>query len=114
VNIEALIETINVIFLAVFVFLTGGLVAALARRLYLYRAAKWPVPILLKRNLIFFGGFGALILESILLRVVGGDLFTGPTLLRLLYIAHYDVIATALFAYYLKVEVTDIDDPKKD
>jgi len=114
VNIAALIDTINTLALIVFIFLTGGLVAALTRRLYLYRAAQWPVPVLLKRNLIFFGGFGALILESVLLRVVGGDIFTGPTLLRLLFILHYDIIAIALFAYYLKVEVTDVDDPKKD
>jgi hypothetical protein len=105
------IATVNNIALIVTTFLLGGLIAVLGRRTYLYRKAGWKLPALLKRNLIFFGGLAGLIVESIVLRVVGGDLFTGDTLLRLLFVLHYDVIVVLLFAYYLKVEAVDVEDP---
>ena len=108
------INLVNLIALWLFVFVTGGLVAVLTRRLLLYRRAERPTPLLLKRNLVFFGGLAGLILESVALRVIGGDLFTGDTLLRLLFVLHYDIIAIALFVYYLKTEISDVNDPEPD
>lgn len=110
--IHDLIDLINSIALGLIIFLLGGLIAVLGRRLYLYRKAGWPIPALLRRNLIFFGGLGGLVAESIILRSVAGDLFTGDTLLRLAFILHYDIIVILLFSYYLKTEAVDIEDPQ--
>lgn len=110
-SIRDIIDVINLAALIVFIFLLGGMLAIMTRRLSLYRRAGWPTPALLRRNLIFFGGLGGLVLESIVLRVVGGDLFTADSLFRLGFIAQYDVVAIMLFAYYLKVEAIDVSDP---
>ena len=107
-----IIDGVNLIAVIMLVFLIGALVAILGRWWALYRRAGWAIPSLLKRNLIFFGGLGGLIIESIILRVVGGDLFTAPSLLRLLFVIHYDIIFVILFGYYLKVEALDMDDPQ--
>lgn len=114
IDYGSIIEAINLVAVVILVFLLGGLVTTLARRVWLYRRAQWPVPMLLRRNLIFFGGLGGLVAESIALRAIAGDLFTGDTLLRLLFVLHYDIITILLFSYYLKTEVTDINDPKDD
>lgn len=95
----------------VIVAVLGALVAVLGRRLFLYRRAGWTVPLLLKRNLILFGGLGGLVSEAIVLRAVFPEAFTGDTLLRLAFIIHYDVVVIALFLYYLKVEALDVEDP---
>lgn len=108
---KVIIDAINLGAVFILVFLVGALIAILGRRWALYRRAGWPIPTLLKRNLIFFGGLGGLIAEAVVLRVAGGDLFTAPSLLRLLFVIHYDIIFVLLFAYYLKVEALDVDDP---
>lgn len=113
-DFKALIDAINVGALVVFVFLLGSLLAILGRRTVLYRRAGWSLPLLLRRNLIFFGTLGLLAGESMILRVVGGDLFTEPSLLRLAFILQYDVVFIGALAYYVKTEAIDIEDPHDD
>ena len=113
IDYAAIIDSINLLAAVVLVFLLGALVFTLVRRAYLYRKAGWSLPLLLRRNLILFGALGFLVGESVILRAVGGTLFTAPSLLRLLFILHYDVIVVLAFAYYLKTEITDIEDPEE-
>lgn len=112
-TIHDAIEAVNAVALIVFIILSSALVAVLGRRIYMYRRAKWPIPLLLRRNLVFFGGLGGLVFESALLRVIGGALFTSDTILRLGFIVQYDVVALLLFSYYLKVEAMDVNDPRR-
>lgn len=112
-DIHSLIDVINVVAFGIVIFLIGGLVAVLGRRLVQYRRAGMTIPVLLRRNLIFFGGIGGLVIESVALRAIAGDLFTGDTLLRLIFVLHYDVIVILLFTYYLKTEALDLDDDQQ-
>lgn len=113
-DIAGTIDAINQIAVVALLVVLGGLLTVLGRRVYLYRKAGWSIPLLLKRNLVLFGGLGGLVAESILLRAWLPDLFTGPTLLRLGFVLHYDIIVIILFLYYLKVEAFDIEDPQGD
>lgn len=105
-----LINAVNGVAVLIFLVLLGAVIVSMSRRVILYRRAGLPMPVILKRGWLLFGAMGLLASESVVLRVLGGDLFTGPTLLRLAFIIQFDVIFLTALAYYTKTELFDVDD----
>lgn len=111
-TIGTITAIVNGIALVIFLLLLGATLFSLARRVYDYRMAGLPLPVILKRGFVLFLALGIIGAEATALRVLGVHLEDG-SVERLFFTVQYDVILLSALAYYTKTELFDIDDPDK-
>ena len=103
---------VNWVALVIFLLLLGATLFSMARRMYDYRTAGVPFPVLLKRGFVLFAALGLIGAEAVALRALGIVLEEG-SVERLAFTVQYDLILLGALAYYTKTELFDIDDPNK-
>lgn len=109
----ALLPILNLTALFLLVALLGAGIYGMVRRFVLFRRAQKNIPSILRRDLMLFGALALVGLESLGLRALGVDLTEADPFVRFLFVAHWDAILLAAFAYWVKVELLDVDDPDK-
>jgi len=107
--VVGVLAVLNVASLAAFMGLLGAGLYGMIGRFRLYMQAREPIPILLKRDLILVGSLALIGAEALGIRALGIDL-SEPTWLRVAFILQQDVLLLGALAYYVKVELADIDD----
>lgn len=111
-SLHGAIEVVNAIGLASFLVLLGAVVFSMLQRLYLYKTAGLPLPVILKRGLVLFAALSVLGGETAVLRILGIQ-FGQDSIERLLFIIQANIILIGAMSYYAKVELFDMDDPRK-
>lgn len=108
------IRIANGLGLVIFLVLLGGILSSLIRRVLSYRQRGAALPVILKRGIVLFTALAVLAGEAATLRVLGIDLTVeGAELERLVFIIQSNVVVDLAFAYYLKTELIDMEDPDK-
>lgn len=102
-------DVLNVSTLITFVALLGSGLFGMARRLVLFARAEQPVPVLMKRDIALLSALAILGIEQLGLRALGINQM--DDLERLIYSLQQDFIVLLALAYWVKVELFDVDDP---
>lgn len=110
--VEQATVIVNGVAILLFFGLVGAILYSMTRRIVDYRAAKLPLPTLLKRGFVLFGALAFLGGEAALLRSLGITMDPG-TPERLVYILQTDFVLLGALLYYAKAELFDLDDEDK-
>lgn len=108
-NVATVQDVLNVATLTLFVALLGSGLFGMIRRVILFQRASEAVPVLMKRDIGLLAGLAIVGLESLGLRALG--ITQMLDLERLLYTAQQDLAILIPLAYWVKVELWDVDDP---
>jgi hypothetical protein len=103
-------SALNIVALVTFVGLIGAGLFGLLRRLALYATAEMAVPVLLKRDVVLLFALSVVGMEALGIRGLGIVLDAWP---RVAYVAQQDLVVILAVAYWVKVELRDVDDPSK-
>lgn len=105
-----LLTVFNYVILVVFLLLSTFIVGRIGVRLYRFLKLKLPVPILLKRDIFFFGAFLFFVGSGITALVLGfTNLGKEP-----LWVVPRSLVAILATAYWAKVEYQLEDSTQKD
>jgi hypothetical protein len=101
---------INALALLIFVVLVTACLFGMIRRAILYRRAEKPLPVVLRRDIALFGGLAVAVLELLAVRAFGIQFLEWT---RLVFVIQWDALLLGGLAYWVKVELFDVDDPDK-
>jgi CDP-diglyceride synthetase len=101
---------INALALLVFVVLVTACLFGMIRRVILYQRARQRLPVVLRRDLALFGALAVAVLELLAVRAFDIQFIEWT---RLAFTLQWDALILGGLAYWVKVELFDVDDPDK-
>ncbi len=106
---DAVASTINAVALLLVTLLVGSGIFAMVRRGSIYRAAHKDIPVIMKRDVALLGALAFIAVEAGILRMLHPDPLVGWQ--RTFNVAVQSAIVVIALAYWVKVELFDVDDP---
>jgi hypothetical protein len=101
---------VNAVALLIFVVLVTSCLFGMIRRAILYQRAENRLPVVLRRDIALFGALAVAVLELLAIRAFGIEFLPWT---RLVFVLQWDALLLTGLAYWVKVELFDVDDPDK-